>query len=195
MCGAAETQAHLFRCPHYQEWRNDFETELLGYLKRLNTRPRLTRAIALQVSIWFHANRPPDGEDMDDEIIQFFCGIISKHWIKNQEIHLRRLGRPNATGIQWGIKLIKHIITQFYQLWRLRCDSVFGGNQKQADTYHREIAIHRATFLYGQGKLLNYQDKTFFDRPLRDVIDQHTSSIESWIQGAEIVVRKGARDV
>jgi hypothetical protein len=109
LCGRAETQAHLSRCPQRSEWRALFLNKLSDHLKWQRTAADIRVRIAQAVDKWLEGIEPTTDADQDAIGWEAFLrGHVTRSFTQQQEAFHRQqqCRKKECCGTQWARRLV-----------------------------------------------------------------------------------------
>jgi hypothetical protein len=192
-CGAAETTAHLLKCPARIPWRRKFLTNLNRHLRTSRTEPSLAQSILSNITKWFHG-QPHDDAAPGLTWTHCFQGYLPYNWGHRQEKYYDML--PSDTpefwsGTLWTKRLIQFLWEASSDSWHIRNETLHGGASQLGRERGRHEAEVRIRAMYDIAPELLVADRRIFDRPLATVLSCRTREMEAWIRTREPILRQG----
>ena len=192
-----EDLRHILTCPSNisSSYRNKLLANLIDWLKKSHTHPKIVNFINIGLSNWFSTNKkndwPPDSDIFSDcpiinEALRtqlrigwfyFICGFLSSDFVKLQSTYFMSRGFKISTN-RWATNLIKQLWSFLHAIWVFRNECLH-----QNDSVHkltRSILLKQAiTSEYNNGiGLLPHTYSSFFHLPLQQLLRKNISYLK-----------------
>jgi hypothetical protein len=127
LCQEPETYPHLFQCPHKENDRSIYFTELRLFLQSIKTKPSIIEVMLTGITKWLQATTPMH-QDISPEDPAYhpymsqshigwdttMAGVFHKTWAEMQS-------DDAETRTKWQAALSKWMILHSHEIWTKRC--------------------------------------------------------------------------
>lgn len=194
-----ETQNHLHECKHpmmLQTWATSMN-ELNKKLNKAPIDPHIIKLITIAIRSWHDTKVPQKPEFLPKTYHNLFNkqskigwhhiskGRLSEAWKKQQ-----KLWNP-VNPERWIAYIITSIWTTVRQIWDVRNQQL---HDSEAITQRETIMLQlepKIRELYHKSNKLGAFDRKHFDRPIEEILQLPTTSIQQWIQKMKQKVKDG----
>jgi hypothetical protein len=182
-----ETLPHFLSCCHptAAAHRTTMQASVRQHLLKSKTHPQLIHLVLSSLQNQSDPVATPETADLIqrqqkigwDHVLK---GNWSLSWVRTYDaLH------QSHSGEQWGISLLRKIWSEFYQMWKHRCDHLHGTTLSiQRQHLLREVTPKIEQFYAESGQLLHV-DQQFFRQPEEDILKLPNSRLENWVHRAE----------
>lgn len=180
LCGAEESNSHLWLCRCRQSWRTTFCANLAKHLHDVQTTPQLTTDILSKTRQYLED--PVQDKHSDWQYAWTFRGFIPQEWSVDQ-------------SQDWGKRLIQFIWNELHALWKQRNDTIHDKDQRNwssQDGIRAEAAI-KAFYRYKSE--IGAHDRQIFTIPWQERLQSMTpKEVLSWIRHMTPAILRAKRD-
>lgn len=154
LCGMEETNSHLWKCPHRQEWRHAFIHRYDQTLTQLGTNQDIKEHIIDQTTQYLNGSvertiENPIGWDC------MFLGFLPRDWSTNHDI----------PPTQWSSHIISFIWKEVNRLWKSRNDRVHHHTNNHRSLQEELRARTAIQAFYRYQHEIGPQDQEIFNTP------------------------------
>lgn len=196
-----ETHLHFLTCRHLQSstlWIGAAQQVQQAH-KQHPIDPVLKKLLYLAITEWRTTASPPIPDFIPVAYHQLFKSQSAIGW--NHIINGRFSNEWTAvhdnnpatttSGDTWLIVTIKSIWHANYHIWKHRCDTNHGTDAESKRTQALLKLRPQVEQLYAQQQFLELQDQRIFSKPIAELLESPTSTIENWVYKAKPLIKRG----
>ena len=205
-----ETDWHILSCPRRSLWRNDLLKTLGDTLEAHHTQPDIA-LIMLQGIRGALSNQRFQMNSNNRE--PSFCmlvnsqnrigwqhmlkGRFSHHWTQIQGRHIFEdptLNSEKQTAEGWMKQVLHALWSSLWQVWLIRNEDLHGRDKDEAERKRLEKLRPRVSALYATRDSLLATDKSIFDLPMHQRLQQHSRELATWVRLVTPTVKRALAD-